>query len=38
MSSPEVELRVISWLLSDAVEELKELEDEEVMVKGRKGR
>jgi hypothetical protein len=29
---------VISLLLSNAVEELKELEDEEVMAKGRKGR
>jgi hypothetical protein len=29
---------VISWLLSDAVEELKELEDEEAMAKGEKGK
>jgi hypothetical protein len=29
---------VISRLLLDAVEELKELEDEEAMAKGRKGR
>jgi hypothetical protein len=29
---------VISQLLSDAVEELNELEDEDAMAKGRKGR
>jgi hypothetical protein len=29
---------VISWLLSDVVEELKELEDEEAMAKGEKGK
>jgi hypothetical protein len=29
---------VISQLLSDAVEEFKELDDEEAMAKGRKGR
>jgi hypothetical protein len=38
MSGPEVELGVISRLLSDAVEELRKLEDEEAMAKGRKGR
>jgi hypothetical protein len=36
--APESNSGVISRLLSDAVEELKELEDEEAMAKGRKGR
>jgi hypothetical protein len=38
MSGSEVEPQGHLPLLSDAVEELKELEDEEAMAKGRKGR
>jgi hypothetical protein len=37
MSGPEVELGVISRLLSDAVEELKKLEDEEDLQKEGRG-
>jgi hypothetical protein len=36
--APESNFGVISRLLSDAVEELKELDDEEAMAKRRKGR